>query len=581
MIEIEVESRRLRIEFPYNKKIVDVVRSLPSRWFDRDTKAWYVPLDVAHETVGMLARHDFCVSVGLVEFFDAQGVTLEEVVRDMRRSHKPFISDDLMPPGTWTVDKLNHEVQEIIREAFREEVWLAAEIQGFDRSRRRSGHAFFELIHRPYQGGDPSAKIPAVMWAEDRARIERALDEDGGEVRLRDGLIVRFLVRVDFYTGQGRYQVSVSDIDLAYTTGTIHQNREAILRELDADGILEKNREMGWPMVPLRIGLITSDESDAFADFVHELERSGFGFDVTLCPAQVQGARTEPSVLRALGQLARHAHAFDAVAIIRGGGARSDLAYFDTEAIGRAICTHPLKVIVGVGHQRDTCLLDFVAHSEKTPTAAAQFFVQQVRHFVERRTQLKERILEEVRDKLSYASDDMRVVGEHALRVIGRRVEHAERQIERHTFGVSEGARARIATAERRWERLARGIPSLASRRIDVASLTLEYASQAITSARLARTFDQRASHVERSRERLVRVAQGKIASQKARIEREEERLELLDPRRVLERGFALVRRGAGEVVREMHEVKEGEVVQITLARGSIEAQVTQGGEEG
>ena len=114
-------------------------------------------------------------------------------------------------------------------------------------------------------------------------------------------------------------------------------------------------------------------------------------------------------MLRALAHFAARADQYDAVAIVRGGGARSDLAYFDTQAIGEAVCHHPLKLIVGVGHQRDVCLLDFVAHSEKTPTARpAQFFVERVRQFVERQRDLEEAIFECVEAQLARAREEMR-----------------------------------------------------------------------------------------------------------------------------------------------------------------------------
>ncbi len=568
-IELEPEQDRLRIDFPYNRKLVDVMRSLPSRWFDRDTKAWYVPLKVAEETVGRLVRHDFAIGEQLRAFFEAKGVALDEVVAQVRQTHKPFITEDLMPPGTWTVAKLNHEVRELIREAFREEVWLAAEIQSFDRNRRR-GHAFFELVHRPYQGGDPSARISAVMWADDRQRIERALDEDGGDVRLRDGLIVRFLVRVDFYTGQGRYQVAVSDIDLAYTSGTIHQNREAIIRELDAKGILEKNIERSWPTVPLKIGLITSDESDAFADFVHELERSGFGFQVDLFPAQVQGARTEESVLAALRTFARRADRYDAVAIVRGGGARSDLAYFDTQAIGEAVCNHPLKVIVGVGHQRDMCLLDFVAHSEKTPTAAAQYFVERVRKFVERRDDLQDKILDVVTERIDHGRDAVRLLSEHALRVIGRKLEHHERQIERISYEITDRTNASLNAKRRRWERLARGIPAAARRRVDVAGVKVDIAAERLTPERLSRRFTRKEDALATLQTRLGRVVERHLSDSHQTLDQTEQRLRLLDPRRIIERGFAQVRGTDGRLVRSPREVEPEEPLHLKLARGEM-----------
>ena len=485
-IDIEEEEKRLCISFPYDRKLVDVMRSMPMRWFDRESKAWYVPLSSADEVVGRLRGHGFDLSDALEAFFVARGVDLDEITEIARQTHKPFIKPEMLPPGTWTVDKLNYKVQEVMRDTFREELWLASEIQSFDRNRRH-GHAFFELVHRPHQGGDPSARVSAVMWRDDRERIDLALLEDGGDVRLRDGLIVRFLVKVDFYTNQGRYQVSVNDIDLAYTTGTIHQNREAIIRALDADGILEKNVSLPWPTVPLKVGLITAEGSDACADFLHELERSGFGFQIDLHAAHVQGAKTEFSMLRALDYFAKNASDYDAIAIVRGGGARSDLAYFDTEAIGRAVCEHPLKVIVGVGHQRDNCLLDAIAHSEKTPTAAAQFFIERVRAYVMRQRELGDQIFHEALAIIADAHEEVSFNSEHALRIIGDELEEHTRRLDRLAYGISTKSSDHLASERRRFQRLSHAVPSVASRQVDVAKTHVEHAQRRASVARLAR----------------------------------------------------------------------------------------------
>lgn len=572
-IDIEEEQKRLCISFPYDRKLVDVVRAMPARWFDRESKAWYVPLSQADEVVGRLRHHGFNLSDELEAFFKARGVDLEEITEIARQTHKPFIKPEMLPDGTWTVDKLNHKVQEVMRDTFREELWLASEIQSFDRNRRR-GHAFFELVHRPHQGGDPSARVSAVLWGDDRERIDMALLEDGGDVRLRDGLIVRFLVKVDFYTNQGRYQVSVTDIDLAYTTGTIHQNREAIIRALDADGILEKNVSLPWPTVPLKIGLITADGSDACADFLHEIERSGYGFQVDLHTAQVQGARTEVSMLRALDYFAKRASEYDAIAIVRGGGARSDLAYFDTEPIGRAVCEHPLKVIVGVGHQRDNCLLDAIAHSEKTPTAAAQFFVERVKAYVTRQRELSDQIFHEAFAIIADAHEEVSFNSEHALRVIGDELEDHTRRLDRIAYGISNKSSDRLSGERRKFQRLALAVPSAASRRVDVARTHVEHARRRASVNRLSRATEARDRQVDQLAERLDRGSNRALEQIGRELDRKQDSLRMLDPRRILERGFALLRDAEGQVVRDAEDVADGEALHVRLARGEMAVRV-------
>ncbi len=572
-VEVSEEGDLLIIEFPYDRKLLDVVRSLPARRFNPDLKHWYVPIKHMEVVVGRLATQGFEIGETLAERLLEQGMFIEELEKQAERMHRPFLQEERLPPGTWTVAKLNHEVHQILKEAFREEIWIAAEVQSFERNRRR-GHAFFELVHRPYQGADPSARVSAVMWGEHREKIEHALREDGADVRLRDGLMVRFLAKADFYTGQGRYQLSVSDIDLAYTSGTIHQNREAILRELDELELLNLNVARPMPAVPLRVGLITSDESDAYADFIDELRTSGFGFEVSFFPAHVQGAHTERSVLGALRYFARHAADFDVVVIARGGGARSDLAYFDTRAIGEAVCRHPVKVLVGVGHQRDQCLLDFIAHSEKTPTAAGQALVSCVAHYMERQYDVQDRMLHATRHKIAQTGAELDATVEHGLRIMAHRLEHYERKMERFTAQFERVGRQRLEREQRRFERVARGIPGAASSRHKIAGVKLDYATQRLENSPRARVFSRRQRDLTQHQQRLERIARGRLEQANHRLERAEALHRVLDPARVLERGFAMVRDQEGRLMRHSGEVKTGEVVTVAWSDGTKKAKI-------
>lgn len=572
-IELSEHDEHVIIEFPYDRKLLDVVRSLPARRFNPDLKHWFVPSKHVEVVVGRLAAHEFEIGERLGEMLLEKGMFIEELSRQAERMHRPFLQEERLPPGTWTVAKLNHEVHQILKEAFREEIWIAAEIQSFDRNRRR-GHAFFELVHRPYQNADPSARVSAVMWGEHREKIEQALSEDGANVRLRDGLMVRFLVKADFYTGQGRYQLSVSDIDLAYTSGTIHQNRESILRQLDEMELINLNVSKELPDVPLRVGLITSDESDAQADFIDELKSSGFGFDVGFFPSHVQGAHTERSVLGGLDYFARHAAHYDVVVIARGGGARSDLAYFDTRAIGEAVCRHPVKIVVGVGHQRDQCLLDFIAHSEKTPTAAGQAIVTRVSHYMERQYELQDRMIQAAQHRVARTQVEMNVQIEHALRVMTHRLEHYERKMERFTAQFARVGRQQLDREGRRFDRVARGIPQAASALHKVSSVKLDYAARRLEQSPRARVFDRRQRDLRAHQERLERLTRDRLWQATRRVERAEALQRLLDPKRVLERGFALVRRKEAELVRLTSEVSAGDELTIEWSDGSQHVRV-------
>lgn len=571
-IDIDDQGRLLSIAFPYDRELLDVVRALPQRRFDRDEKAWFVPAQHIEQVVTRLHPLSFELSEPLLAYCQEQGAELDKWLARAVTANRPVIDLESMPPGTWSVAMLNEQVRSVLHDAFREEVWLAGELQGYDRN-RATGHAFFELVHRPFQGANPTAQVAAVLWEPEREMIERALYEDGGSVRLRDGLIARFLARVDFYTGQGRYQLTLRDLDLAYTSGTIQQNRERILRELEQRAIAELNLMRPWPICPLRIGLITSYNSDAYMDFVHELQQSGYGFKVDVFHVNVQGAHTEASVLKALAYFKRRAADYDALAIVRGGGARSDLAYFDTAAIGEAVCEHPLKIVVGVGHQRDVCLLDFIAYSEKTPTAAAQFLVDRVQAYMEQLYRLQGQIAEAATTRHEEATHQLEHLGLMIERSARQILTHQSRHLTRQGYQITRAATDALTQASRKQERLRRQIPQAALNRQALAKNRYEAAKRRLNQERLARALLREHEQLERAKDKLERLSAQALHESTLSLNLHQQRLRLLDPRRILERGFAIVRQH-DRLLRDSSAADAAHPIEITLATGQLHAKL-------
>jgi exodeoxyribonuclease VII large subunit len=186
-------------------------------------------------------------------------------------------------------------------------------------------------------------------------------------------------VRVSWYAERGRVSLRMLSIDTAYTLGRLAEAREVLLHTLQAEGLLRRQAGLALPPVPLHIGLVTSDGSAAAHDFLRTLEGSGHAWQVTLFDARVQGQAAEGSILEALETACATDPPFDAVCVVRGGGARTDLAAFDREAVARAIALAPVVIWTGIGHEIDTTVADAVAHRHfRTPTACAMGLVEQV-----------------------------------------------------------------------------------------------------------------------------------------------------------------------------------------------------------
>lgn len=279
---------------------------------------------------------------------------------------------------TLTVSELSTRIGAVIRKGFGGPLWVEGEIHSL--SRPASGHVYFDLVEPSATGRRQAASVPVVLWESDKHGVNQTLKQSGAGLRMTDGLAVRIRGTVGFYNAQSRVQLQMTAIDPAYTLGRMAAERDRLLRALAAEGLLDANGRRPLPAVPLRVGLVTSDGSAACEDFLHELEASGLGWQVSIVHARVQGNLAAATVASALRVAA--GHGVDVVALVRGGGSRSDLAAFDSELIARAIAHLPVPVLTGIGHETDDSVADAVAHTPfKTPTACAAALVEHVRRW--------------------------------------------------------------------------------------------------------------------------------------------------------------------------------------------------------
>ncbi len=289
---------------------------------------------------------------------------------------------------TFSVVELNSRVRDALRRGFPDEVWVRGEVQNLSRS--GAGHTYFSLVEKAVQGDRAQGRLDVALFRDDRRAVARALAEVPG-AELGNDVEVRIRGRVTVYPPSGRYQLVMTAIDPIFTVGGIAANRERVLRALAAEGLLDANAGRELALVPLRVGLVTSAGSAAYHDFVHELEHSGYAWQVAVADVRVQGAAAARRIKWALGQLSQLD--VDAVVLVRGGGSRADLAPFDTDLVARAIAAMPVPVITGVGHETDRSVADEVAYAAcKTPTACARLLMGRVDEFVGRLDDAAQRV---------------------------------------------------------------------------------------------------------------------------------------------------------------------------------------------
>jgi exodeoxyribonuclease VII large subunit len=263
--------------------------------------------------------------------------------------------------------------------AFPQTLLVTAEIASCD----VKNHCYMTLVDK--QDDIVRAEMRAVIWAGRYKVVAPAFEKATG-VQLAKGIKILFQATVTIHERYG-LKLTVNNIDPSYTIGEMAVKRKKVLERLVSEELIHRNRDLEFPIVPQRIGIISSSTAAGYEDLMNHLMNNVYGYVFTtkLYETVMQGDRSEASVVDAFGRCAEDSHLLDVVVIVRGGGGQIDLHCFDSYEIGKAIALLPLPVIAGIGHQRDVTVVDEVSNMRaKTPTAAADMIVTRVRDFEDR-----------------------------------------------------------------------------------------------------------------------------------------------------------------------------------------------------
>jgi exodeoxyribonuclease VII large subunit len=428
--------------------------------------------------------------------------------------------DDAANP-TYTVGELAGAVNDTLRTNFREGVWVRGEITGWS---DRGSHAYFTLADDA--DGD-RAVLHVQFFANVRAKLRPLLRKH--RLRLADGMKVRVFGYLDYYAPTGRFGLKMAGLDPRYTLGEIAQGRDEVVRRLVADGVFDANRATRLSPIPLRVGVVTSVGTAAWHDFHDELDRSGLGFVLHVADTRVQGDMADRLVAAAIGTLSRRPD-LDTIVVIRGGGARNELAVFDAEVIARTIAASPVPVLTGLGHEIDRSVADDVAHlALKTPTACAGELIGRVRAYLDE----SEAAFRAIVRRSHEAVDDR-----------GQQLTHVAHQIARRTHAAVERADERLGV---RVDHLVRRAPQA----IEVVDARLVAAARRLADRSLLR--------VER---------------ETGRCDLLQARLAAVDPTVQLARGWSITRRDDGTIVRRTSDAPPGSILETTLIDGAVYSSV-------
>ena len=272
---------------------------------------------------------------------------------------------------TFSLRELCDCIQDVIEHELPERYWVCAEVG----SMSTRGHCYMELVEKG-ENGILAAKVRATCWSNVYTLLSAYFTQETGQA-LRAGMQVLIEVSIEFHAVYG-LSLNIWNIDPTYTIGDLAKQRQATIRRLTEEGVMELQQALTIPSLPRRVAVVSSADAAGYEDFCNQLKhnRFGFTFHTHLYPAVMQGDTAPKSIIGALNEIASVEDDWDVVVIIRGGGASSDLGCFDDYDLANHCAQFPLPIIAGIGHTRDVSVVDMVTHtSVKTPTAAAEHLI--------------------------------------------------------------------------------------------------------------------------------------------------------------------------------------------------------------
>src|SRR5580698_168895 len=454
------------------------------------------------------------------------------------------ISDQLgfhfRPPErrVWTVRALVSAVGSHIEQE-NSDCWVEGEISNLRIP--DSGHLYFTLK-------EESSQIRVVMFRSS-AKLLRFRPENGLHVTVRG--------RITIYEDRGELQISAEFME-PQGAGALQLAFEQLKARLQAEGLFDASRKKPIPPLPQRIGIITSPQGAALRDILNILARRHHSANVVIYPAQVQGDAAPGEVMAGLQYFhkeSRRGGAVEVIIIARGGGSVEDLACFNHEGLARAVADSKIPVISAIGHETDFTIVDFVADLRaSTPSAAAELVIRSQQEIEAAAADLYRRLERAVRYRLLMARQELTERAQHgAFARMMDGIHRRQQRLDEQRFRLEKAERQLLERWHRRCENVATAVRHYDARR------------------RLAHVRQQLEAQVAN----LAAATHRRLLESRGVLERHTASLEALSPVAILNRGYALVFDGQGQLVKDAGELKAGDEVAARLARGRMRARVT------
>ncbi len=469
-----------------------------------------------------------------------------------------------------TLSALNLQIKEALLDAFPATVWVVGEVS--ELKDNRSGHCYLELIEK--EGTEIVARSRATIWSYTYRMLKPYFETTTGQL-FTQGIKILVQASVEYHPAYG-LSLNIKDIDPTYTVGDLALQRKEIIDRLKSEGVFEMNKELELPLVPQKIAVISSATAAGYQDFMNQLETNeyGFKFYTKLFEAFMQGAGAVPSIVNALDRIYKYENFFDAVVIIRGGGATADLSSFDNYDLALNITQFPLPVVTGIGHEKDDTIIDLVAHTRlKTPTAVAAFFINGVERYYERMLELENAVVQYTRETLDFQKEKLERIAENLKYSVADFI--SERQIKLTKKGNELQQNVSEFAFKKQYE--LNNLKHDFSSAISVWKLetknTLNRKNRILKRVTGEAILKEKAN-IKHLKNLFASKTQRLIYKEQERIHLNENTVRLLNPENVLKRGFTLTLK-EGKIVKSAKQLKMNEVIETQFADGNVKSKIS------
>jgi len=468
-----------------------------------------------------------------------------------------------------TLLQLNDLIKEALAGAFPASVWVIAEVS--ELKENRNGHCYLELIEK--QGAEIVARTRSTIWSYTYRMLKPYFETTTGQF-FTSGIKILVQVSVEYHSAFG-LSLNIKDIDPVYTVGDMAMQRKEIINRLQSEGVFEMNKELELPLVPQKIAIISSATAAGYQDFMNQLDNNGFGFRfyTKLFQATMQGAETVPSIINALDRIFQYEDFFDAVVIIRGGGATADLSSFDNYDLAFNITQFPLPVITGIGHEKDDTIVDLVAHTRlKTPTAVAEFFINGMERFYDQMMEMEKEIIRLTRNTIDSNQKELEQAASTLNFVVTDFINRNQTQLTRKGNELQRTVKQFSFQKEHEINNLRHQIKSTLLLWFSITKTGIEQKRQNLKHV-VNESLISRKSELSHFKNLLKGRAEKMIFREQQHIHFCENTARLIHPENVLKRGYTLTLK-EGKIVKSVKQLNVNEEIETRFADGTVKSKI-------